>query len=88
VGWAKLLTPRTSVTSGLPIGTARYSEQIAALGEMIAELDAIEVDTSPYEVTIAKPNAVESDGWLYSSDRAYLVQIQHCKAHKTNGSAA
>ena len=50
--------------------------------KMLEELSAIEVDTAPFEVAIAKPNAAESHDWLYDSSRAYLDQIPHYKAHK------
>lgn len=67
--------------------TARYRAEIEALQMMIAELSAITIDTSAFKPVIGKPNAPEVADWLFDSERPYLEQIGHYKAHK-NGKAA
>lgn len=60
----------------------RYEEELEAVRGMIEELNAIEVDTSDYEVERQKPHVDEDDDWMFDSTRPYIQQIRHYKQHK------
>lgn len=62
--------------------TARYKAQIDAVKAMLDEMSKIEIDASEYGVERFEPHVDEDDDWLFDSERSYISQIGHYKAHK------
>lgn len=74
---------RQAVNAQVAAITARYQPQIAALQAMQEELRAVQLDASKYAVERFEAEVEEDDSdWLFNSERSYLDQIDHYKAHK------
>lgn len=73
---------RQAVSVEIEAITLRYQAEIEAVKAMFDEIEAINIDPSPYSVETYEAEAIEDENWLFDSKRDYLEQIENYKAHK------
>ena len=73
---------RAEVQRKVDVVTSQYADQLEALRDMIAALNAVSVDLADYQIKPHEPKADEPNGWLFDSQRDYTKQIGYYKAHK------